>query len=94
MGFYYEVGSGAEKALQPIVTASEGVHSEVTQIATATEEQSQVSEEINSNITRIVDATSTSEIEIKNAQDVGKELESISFTLDGLVKRFKIRSDK
>lgn len=82
--------NSAEKALQSIATASDGVHSEVTQIATATEEQSQVSEEINSNISRIVDATSTSEIEIKNAQEASRELESISSTLNGLVKQFKI----
>lgn len=79
-----------QKALQVISTAVLSINDQNTQIATAAEEQSQVSEDINQRITQISDQTKVlSEMAEKN-QNTCQVLNSRTKELEDLVSQFKL----
>jgi methyl-accepting chemotaxis protein len=79
-----------QKALQVISTAVLSINDQNTQIATAAEEQSQVSEDINQRITQISDQTKVlSEMAEKN-QTTCQVLNSRTQELEELVAQFKL----
>jgi len=80
----------ATDALSTIETSVEHIHDQVTQIATAAEEQSQVAEEINQNVVRIVDAAQRSDTGVTQTNEASQELARLGENLRGLVSQFKV----
>ena len=80
----------ATSALHTIETSVEHIHGQVTQIATAAEEQSQVAEEINQNVTRIVEAAQRSDTGVSQTNDASRELARLGENLRDLVSQFRV----
>ncbi len=85
-----EKAQDAMEALDRIATAIKSISEMTTQIATASEEQTSVSEELNSSITRIADqgqeaAAAASENDVYSGQ-----IESVGKALTQNVERFKV----
>lgn len=79
----------ATQALRTIESSVAQIHEQVTQIATGSEEQSHVAEEINRNVVRIVDASQKSSENITSTNEASEELSGLSETLRELIGRFK-----
>ncbi|WP_431474486.1 methyl-accepting chemotaxis protein [Marinobacter sp. KM021] len=80
----------ATGALNTIVTSVTQIHDQVTQIATAAEQQSQVAEEINQNVVRIVDAAQRSDTGVTQTNEASHELARLGEHLRELVGQFKV----
>ncbi|GGC68805.1 methyl-accepting chemotaxis protein [Marinobacter halophilus] len=80
----------ATGALNTIVTSITQIHDQVTQIATAAEQQSQVAEEINQNVVRIVDAAQRSDTGVTQTNEASHELARLGESLRELVSQFKV----
>ncbi|MGC8119867.1 methyl-accepting chemotaxis protein [Marinobacter sp. VGCF2001] len=80
----------ATTALNTIVTSVTQIHDQVTQIATAAEQQSQVAEEINQNVVRIVDAAQRSDTGVTQTNEASHELARLGEHLRELIGQFKI----
>jgi methyl-accepting chemotaxis protein len=82
--------SHAAQALATIETSVGQIHDQVTQIATASEQQSQVAEEINQNVVRIVDAAQQSDTGVGQTHEASHELAGLSEFLRHLIGNFKV----
>jgi methyl-accepting chemotaxis protein len=80
----------ATDALRTIEKSVGHIHDQVTQIATAAEQQSQVAEEINQNVVRIVDAAQRSDIGVNQTNEASHELARLGESLRELVGQFKV----
>ena len=80
----------ATTALQTIERSVTQIHDQVTQIATAAEQQSQVAEEINQNVVRIVDAAQRSDTGVTQTNEASHELARLGESLRELVGQFKV----
>lgn len=80
----------ATNALSTIVGSVGHIHDQVTQIATAAEQQSQVAEEINQNVVRIVDAAQRSDTGVTQTNEASQELARLGEHLRELVGQFKV----
>ncbi|WP_148863677.1 methyl-accepting chemotaxis protein [Marinobacter fonticola] len=80
----------ATSALNTIENSVGHIHDQVTQIATAAEEQSQVAEEINRNVVRIVEAAQRSDTGVTQTNDASQELARLGENLRDLVGQFKV----
>lgn len=80
----------ASSALNTIEQSVEHIHDQVTQIATASEEQSQVAEEINQNVVRIVEAAQNSDTGVTQTNDASQELARLGERLRELVSQFRV----
>ncbi|WP_375182775.1 methyl-accepting chemotaxis protein [Marinobacter sp.] len=80
----------ASGALATIEKSVSQIHDQVTQIATAAEQQSQVAEEINQNVVRIVDAAQRSDTGVTQTNEASQELARLGESLRGLVSQFKV----
>lgn len=80
----------ATSALNTIVTSVSQIHDQVTQIATTAEQQSQVAEEINQNVVRIVDSAQRSDEGVTQTNQASEELARLGETLRDLVGQFKV----
>ncbi len=80
----------ASTALHTIERSVEHIHDQVTQIATGAEQQSQVAEEINANVVRIVDAARDSSAGVDQTTDASQELARLGEHLRVLVGQFKV----
>ena len=79
----------AGDALATIVSGIEHINDMSTQIASASEEQSAVSEEINQNVVKISQIADTSAANSAQTQNASEELSRLSMDLQGLVSQFK-----
>lgn len=80
----------ATGALSTIGNSVGQIHDQVTQIATAAEQQSQVAEEINQNVVRIVDAAQRSDTGVTQTNEASQELARLGESLRELVGQFKV----
>ena len=80
----------ATTALNTIVNSVTQIHDQVTQIATAAEQQSQVAEEVNQNVVRIVDAAQRSDTGVTQTNEASHELARLGEHLRELVSQFKV----
>lgn len=80
----------ATGALVTIEKSVGQIHDQVTQIATASEQQSQVAEEINQNVVRIVDAAQRSDTGVTQTNEASHELARLGENLRDLVSQFKV----
>jgi len=80
----------ATDTLRTIEKSVSQIHDQVTQIATAAEEQSHVSEEINQNVVRIVEAAQRSGTGVTQTTEASQELARLSENLRGLISQFKV----
>jgi len=80
----------ATGALTTIGTSVTQIHDQVTQIATAAEQQSQVAEEINQNVVRIVEAAQRSDTGVTQTNEASHELARLGENLRDLVTQFKV----
>lgn len=80
----------ATTALRTIGGSVERIHDQVTQIATGAEQQSQVAEEINKNVVRIVEAAQRSEQGVSQTNEASHELAQLGEKLRVLVAQFKV----
>lgn len=79
----------ASGTLKTITESIESIHSQITQIAAGSEQQSQVAEEINKNIVRIVEAAQNSDLGVTQTNESSHELARLSEELRGLIDQFK-----
>lgn len=80
----------AAGALNTIMGSITQIHDQVTQIATAAEQQSQVAEEINQNVVRIVEAAQRSDTGVTQTNEASHELARLGEALRELVGQFKV----
>ncbi|GGY72624.1 methyl-accepting chemotaxis protein [Marinobacter zhanjiangensis] len=80
----------ASSALSTIEQSVEHIHDQVTQIATASEQQSQVAEEINKNVVRIVEAAHNSDTGVTQTNEASQELARLGERLRELVSQFRV----
>lgn len=80
----------ATGALSTIETSVATILDQITQIATGAEEQSQVAEEINKNVVRIVEAAQQSETGMTQTDEASIELAKLGEQLRNLVSHFKV----
>ncbi|BES70380.1 methyl-accepting chemotaxis protein [Marinobacter nanhaiticus D15-8W] len=80
----------ATTALRTIESSVGTIHDQVTQIATASEQQSQVAEEINRNIVRIVEAAQRSDTGTIQTNEASEELARLGENLRELVGQFRV----
>ncbi|SFR80367.1 methyl-accepting chemotaxis sensory transducer with Cache sensor [Marinobacter daqiaonensis] len=80
----------ASSALNTIEQSVEHIHDQVTQIATASEQQSQVAEEINRNVTRIVEAAQSSDAGVSQTDDASRELARLGENLRAQISQFRV----
>ncbi|MFP3976524.1 methyl-accepting chemotaxis protein [Marinobacter sp. KMM 10035] len=80
----------ATGALSTIEKSVGQIHDQVTQIATAAEQQSQVAEEINQNVVRIVEAAQRSDAGVTQTNEASNELARLGENLRDLVSQFKV----
>ncbi|WP_372965948.1 methyl-accepting chemotaxis protein [Marinobacter sp.] len=80
----------ATTALNTIVNSITQIHDQVSQIATAAEQQSQVAEEVNQNVVRIVDAAQRSDTGVTQTNEASHELARLGEHLRELVAQFKV----
>ncbi|MDH5185410.1 MAG: methyl-accepting chemotaxis protein, partial [Gammaproteobacteria bacterium] len=81
----------AGKALEVIAAMVTTITDMNTQIASAAEEQTAVTDEINRNVVNINDATSSISEGASEVADVGEHLVALSQGLNALVSQFKIK---
>lgn len=79
----------ATTTLDTISKSVESIHDQITQIAAGSEQQSQVAEEINQNVVRIVDASQSSQSGVTQTSQSSQELAKLSEELRSLVDQFK-----
>ncbi|MFQ3230690.1 methyl-accepting chemotaxis protein [Reinekea sp.] len=84
-----QASSKTNKALEEIVRNVRNISDLNTQIATATEEQAAVVNEINSHIINISDSTDSSAEASNSIEASSNSLKTMSITLEELVSRFK-----
>jgi len=80
----------ATDALGTIGKSVGQIHDQVAQIATASEQQSQVAEEINQNVVRIVEAARRSDTGVTRTSESSQELTALGDNLRQLVGQFKV----
>jgi methyl-accepting chemotaxis protein len=80
----------ATGALRTIEKSVGHIHDQVTQIAAAAEQQSQVAEEINQNVVRIVEAAQRSDTGVTQTNEASQELARLGESLRILVGQFKV----
>ena len=80
----------ASSALGTIEKSVEHIHEQVTQIAAASEQQSQVAEEINKNVVRIVEAAQNSDTGVTQTNEASQELARLGERLRELVSQFRV----
>lgn len=80
----------ATDALHTIEKSVGHIHDQVTQIATAAEQQSQVAEEVNQNVVRIVEAAQRSDTGVTQTNEASQELARLGESLRNLVGQFKV----
>lgn len=80
----------ATSTLSTIERSVEHIHDQVTQIATAAEQQSQVAEEITQNVVRIVEAAQHSDAGVTQTNEASHELARLGEHLRMLVSQFKV----
>lgn len=80
----------ATSSLRTIEGSVGNIHDQVTQIAAASEQQSQVAEEINQNVVRIVAAAQRSDTGINQTSEASLELARLGEDLRCLVARFRV----
>ncbi|WP_018718282.1 methyl-accepting chemotaxis protein [Arhodomonas aquaeolei] len=80
----------AREALQGIATAVSEIHEQITQIATAAEEQGQVAEELNRNVSGIVEAAGQSSEGVQQTSQASGELSRMGEQLREAVSRFRV----
>lgn len=85
-----EQARNAGTSLDAISSAVSTINDMNMQIATATEEQSAVTEEINNNIVNISQIAESSTEGAKQITDATNELNQLAFNLQALVSRFKL----
>lgn len=83
--------SEAGKALEVIADMVSTITDMNTQIASAAEEQTAVTDEINRNVVNINDATSSISEGASEVADVGEHLVALSKGLNVLVSQFKVK---
>lgn len=88
-GTISEAGKAGE-ALHAISEAVEQISDMNTQIATATEQQMAVSQEISRNVVSISDICKRSEESVQQVDDASSQVENVASTLNGIVSEFKI----
>lgn len=82
--------SFATDALATIEKSVGQIHDQVAQIATAAEQQSQVAEEVNQNVVRIVEAAQRSDTGVTQTNEASQELARLGERLRDLVSQFKV----
>ena len=80
----------AAGALNTIETSVGHIHDQVIQIAAAAEQQSQVAEEINQNVVRIVEAAQRSDAGVTQTTEASHELARLGENLRTLIGQFKV----
>ena len=85
-----EIGEKANSALANIETSIQGINDMAAQIASATEQQHQVTEDINKNMTMISELSSHSTQSAQQVTDASAELAQLSTNLQTIVGRFKV----
>ncbi len=85
-----ESGEKANSALADIENSIQGINDMALQIATATEQQHQVTEDINKNMVMISDLSSHSAQSAQQVTEASTELAQLSTNLQSIVSRFKI----
>lgn len=80
----------AGEALSVIQEAVSRIHDQVTQIATAAEQQGQVAQEINRNVTGIVDISAQSSESMAQTETASAELARLGEQLRAMVSQFKV----
>ena len=84
-----ELAGGAGGVLKEIVEASDHIADMVRSIATAAEQQSATSEEINSNVSEINSLSGQMSQDIQSANDRIREVAGMSRDLAKLVEKFR-----
>lgn len=84
-----EKATQAGESLSAIATAVESINQMNTQIATATEEQMSVSQEISRNVVNISDVAKSSEHAIAEVDQASSELKELSSRLSSMVGEFR-----
>jgi methyl-accepting chemotaxis protein len=84
-----EQAGGAGKSLQSIVGQSDSIATMVSSIATAAEQQSATSEEINRNIAKINEISASNVADIQETMSVVSRMTEVVGRLDHLVARFR-----
>lgn len=79
----------ATTTLNTIEKAVENIADQITQVAAGSEQQSQVAEEINKNVVRIVEAAQQSDTGVGQTNESSQELARLSESLRALVDQFK-----
>ena len=85
-----EIGEKANSALADIETSIQGINDKAIQIASATEQQHQVTEDINKNMTMISDLSSHSTESAQQVTNASSELAELAANLQTIVSRFKV----
>lgn len=85
-----ELVESTQELLNDIETSASRVNDMATQIASATEEQSLVTEEINHNLTQLNDQNRVSSGLIHDTQTISISLKQVASELYGKMKRFKV----
>jgi methyl-accepting chemotaxis protein len=80
----------ATGALTTIGKSVGQIYDQIAQIATAAEQQSQVAEEINQNVVRIVNAAQRSDTGVTQTNEASHELARLGESLRDLVNQFKV----
>ena len=89
-----ELANRAGKSLKEIIHASTKVLDDVTQVATASEEQSSTAEEISKSIEAISNVTSETSSGIQQVAKAAEDLNMLTDNLQKLVGQFKIDTNK
>lgn len=84
-----EYANEAEQSLIKIDSAIDVISNMNSHIASASDEQRKVSEEINQNIVRIVNLTNETALTAEQVQASGNEIRTVGTTLNELVNQFK-----
>ncbi len=81
--------SVTSEALEKINSEIEMISDQTTQIATATEEQSAVSDEMNRNVTNINEASQSNKEEVNKSLEASKTLKATAVTLSEMIDQFR-----
>ncbi|GHF97202.1 methyl-accepting chemotaxis protein [Thalassotalea marina] len=85
-----ELSQKTLEALEQITLASSRVSDVATQTATATEEQSQVAQDVSQNLTLLADQTQENMDEARHNGDTSKATSQLAYALANSVNRFKL----
>ncbi|SFD08011.1 methyl-accepting chemotaxis protein [Thiohalospira halophila DSM 15071] len=77
------------EALQSIASRIDEIEAMFSQIATATEEQTSVAEEMNQNVTRINDRASTNDNKAREVEEVSKRLAELTHSVQEQLNHFR-----